>query len=184
MLPYHLLVIEYEIRELEWVDIPHVAKALAEWKSSAPYNLPPAIFLHHFGDLCLAVVSKKSGIAGVMVGTLEPGVPECAMIQLLAVDPVLLGTGTMRLLLTRFIGLAKENGCGRVMIALPHKSRSFIQFFALNGFDPFPPPDEIKVGSLPAGKSDERAGTPGDPAFWWRDYFAAGEHAVVMRLGI
>jgi len=175
---------EFEIRRLEWADMPPVTKALVLWKSSAPPGLTPAIFRHHFGDLCLAVASKSRGVAGILIGTLEPGVPDCAMIQMLAVDPELFGAGTTRLLINRFIMIAKEKGCDSVIIALPFKSRTFTQFFTLNGFEPSPPPPEMKVGALPAGKTDARAGTAADPAYWWRDYYAAGEHAVVMRMGI
>lgn len=183
----------YLARAFTWDDVQRVASKIKGWKGIPPGGSTPALFLHQFGELVLALESPAHEICGVIACTIAPNYRGSAMIQTLLVDGALIGTGAIRFFLNKVCGAAKEIGCDRMIAAIPAKSRSFVQIFTLSDFIPVLPPENIKADepffhqdSHSAGKETplqkDKSGIDMEIAAGqlWKDYFGAGEHAVVL----
>lgn len=171
---------ECNVRKMEWDDVPAVSARIREWKGVPPGGCSPSQFLHQFGESTLVLLRGREDISGVITGTISPGYPGSAMIQILLVDGAMLGTGAVKFFVGRFCSAAKEQGCDKVIAVVPHKSHSFLSLFSLSDFAPVAPPPIIKAGEPPPKIVQGSAEAASSPAFWWKDYFGSGEHAVVM----
>jgi len=172
------------VRRMAWRDIPELSRRIPEWKCIPTWSGIPATFFCQYKEFCLVAASGTSAPKAVIAGIPRSRPESTAFIHLLALAPPLIGSGIVRLLLSRFFSIAKEAGCERILAPVPVKSHTFISLFSLRGFDPTTPPGELKVGELSKNKEAEKSGTAEDPAFWWRDYFGPDDHGIVFELDI
>ncbi len=174
---------DYQTRPFTWEDVERVAGKTQGWKGIPPGGCAPAMFLHQFGDLALKLENPEGAICGVVACTIAPSFRGNAMIQTLLVDGALLGTGAVKFFLGRLCGAAKELGCDKLFAAVPHKSQTFLSLFMLSDFAPVEPPSEMLAGGNfhpDGGGGKSKPETGGLHQHLWKDYFGAGEHAVVL----
>lgn len=168
----------FDVRSLQWSDLSGAARLLPYWQCVPRREILLGSFLHQFDETCLAIEDDGGLLRGVLISTPGVGGIDSAHIHLLAVDPEVMGTGVVELLLGKFSKIARERGCLFATIPVLPDSSSFLSLLKIVGFSPLPPPEELS--SSRSDPSAVKKSPWSDPGYLWRDYLGADKHPLIL----